>query len=62
MRKIDSDSAFKTGWLVGQLLQSGLNVMPVVMEGVYSDTVEWRTVGPDGEPMDALLTITVEVP
>lgn len=61
MKKV-GENAFRVGWYVSKLMDAGLNVTPIMEDGIYTDTVDWRVEGPDNRYVSVQLTIDPEVP
>lgn len=62
MKKVDAGDAYRIGWYVSQLMQAGFRIDPVMLDGMYTDTVEWRVEGPDGRFYTVHLTIDPDGP
>lgn len=59
-KPVDTDNALQIGWLMGKLLEAGLNIDPIRVDGIYTDSVDWRVAHPDGIYRSVRLTITLE--
>lgn len=57
----DAADAFKIGWYVAALLKMGLSVTPVVINGMYTNAVDWRVQSPDGRFVTVRLVIDPNV-
>lgn len=61
MKKITADNAHQIGWFTAALLDKGLNVQPIMEDGVYTDTLDWRVKSVDGRFVTVHLTINPDV-
>ena len=58
MEQVTGQNAFQIGWYVQQLMEKGLDIKPIMIDGIYTDAVYWRAQDPTGRFVSVQLTIT----
>ena len=59
--QVGPSDAYRIGWFVGELFKQGLSIKPVMINGSYTNAVDWRVMGPDQRHVTVRLVIDPDV-